>query len=157
MSEGVEVRDGDKICKINFVAPAASIPVLLADTGQVEWVRWGRRKKEPGQGPYGGWARLTTVRAGSWEALQPTRGYVLAERFIQESIRGRRLSQWTPVPDGQAIDCLVIGEGSERVAYVITTTPPPALQKTYSRWPHLIDLPAGREAEQPPTLSDAHA
>lgn len=143
MCDGVEVRDGNKAIKVNFVAPAALVPVLLADDGAVEWIRWGRRKKEQGVGPVGGWARQQTMHSGNWDVLNQQMGFVLAQRFIQESILGRRLSQWVHVPPTQAIACVVIGEACSRSAYIVTTMPPPELKKTYSRWPLLVDIPEG--------------
>lgn len=35
-----------------------------------------------------------------------------------------RLSHWLDVPDGYALECLVLGEGEARRVYVVTTEAP---------------------------------
>lgn len=144
MCSGVETRNGDKISKSLFIGVRPRLPVLIANSAEVEWICWGRRKKEMGSGPQGGWARISTVQAGDWEMMQPQRGYALIERFLQKEgssgTPGRRLSQWVLVPRGQVVECLVVGLGAERRAYIITTTPPVEFQRFRDRWPLMVDL-----------------
>lgn len=139
MCEGLEIYKDQKFCKVNFVSPIARLPVLIAESGRIEWVNWGRRKKESGVGPLGGWARLTTIQAGDWDIFEPLQGLVVAKRFNQavggSNLQSRRLSQWHDVPKGSAIKCIVIGEGLERRLYIVTTAPPPQHQQISGRWP----------------------
>ena len=145
MCGGIEVWGEEKARKLYFVGENPALPVLLEDSTQVEWIRWGRKKHEKTNSPQGGWARATTVEAGDWSVYQPRRAVAIVERFFQgeraSGLRGRRLSQWVFVPKGQGIECLVIGEGEERRAYVVTTTPPAKFKGLADRWPMLIELP----------------
>lgn len=79
MCGGVEAREADKVWKIYFPNPKAAIPVLLEESGQLDWIHWGRRKEELGTGPRGGWARLSTVQSGSWEKYRPRRGFGMVQ------------------------------------------------------------------------------
>lgn len=140
MCGGVEAREADKIWRIYFPNPKAALPVLLEDSGQRDWITWGRRREQPGYGPEGGWARLNSVEAGSWAKYHPRRGFGMVQRFMEKEGQPgekNRASHWFDVPDGQALECLVIGEGEQRRVYVVTTTPPTELAWIHDRWPLL--------------------
>jgi len=49
-----------------------------------------------------------------------------------------RPSHWFDVPEGFALECLVIGEGEQRRAYVVTTEPPAEHAWIHDRWPLLV-------------------
>lgn len=50
---------------VYFPSPKAALPVLKK-CGEVEWVKWGRRKEENVPFfPNGDWARLDSIKAGS--------------------------------------------------------------------------------------------
>lgn len=162
MCGGVEIFTEEKARKIYFVGESAALPVMMENTDQVEWIRWGRRKNEKSNAPQGGWARLTNIQAGDWTIYQPRRGVACVERFLQgernSGLRGRRLSQWIFAPKGQGIECLVIGEGDERRAYMVVTTPPAKFKSIADRWPLLTELIESmapiHEASIPPSTSD---
>lgn len=153
MCSGVEVRIGDRTSKIYYQTAMAALPVKLPGAGALEWIIWGRRKGEAGSSPQGGWARLSTIDLGTWEVLQPIRAQAIVERFMQNQgsagLRGRRLSQWIEVPLGMAIECLVVGEGQNRRAYVITTTPPPKYKWARDHWPLLGEVEEWLAQEAP--------
>ncbi|MDA0426038.1 hypothetical protein NPN27_12200 [Stutzerimonas stutzeri] len=143
MCGGVEAREADKVWKIYFPNPKAAIPVLLEESGQLDWIHWGRRKEEPGNGPKGGWARLSTVQSGGWEKYRPRRGYGMVQRYMEKEGRPgekNRTSHWFDVPEGFALECLVIGEGEQRRVYVVTTAPPAEYEWIHDRWPLLTVL-----------------
>lgn len=50
MCGGVEAREAEKIWKIYFPNPKAALSVLLEDSGQLDWISWGRRTEQPGYG-----------------------------------------------------------------------------------------------------------
>ena len=138
MCGGVEAREADKVWKIYFPNPKAAIPVLLEDTGQLDWIHWGRRKEEAGSGPQGGWARLSTVAAGGWAKHKPPRGFGMVQRFMEKEGQPgdkNRPSHWFDVPEGYALECLVIGEGEQQRVYVVTTDPPEEYAWIHDRWP----------------------
>lgn len=143
MCGGVEAREAENIWKIYFPNPKAAIPVLLEGSGQLDWIAWGRRKEQPGFGPEGGWARLSTVQAGGWTKYNPRRAFSLVQRFMEKEGRAgekNRISHWFDVPEGYALECLVIGEGEQRRVYVITTEPPTEYAWIHDRWPVLTAL-----------------
>lgn len=130
MCGGVEARE-------------AAIPVLLEGSGQLDWIVWGRRKEQPGYGPPGGWAKLSTVEAGGWAKYHPRRAFSLVQRFMEKEGRTgerNRISHWFDVPEGYALECLLIGEGEQRRVYVITTEPPTEYAWIHDRWPVLTAL-----------------
>ena len=144
MCGGVEAREAEKIWKIYFPNPKAALPVLLEDSGQLDWITWGRRTEQPGYGPPGGWAKLSTVQAGGWAKYHPRRGFVMAQRFMEKEGRPGerdRASHWFDVPEGHALECLVIGEGEQRRVYVVTTEPPAEDAWIHDRWPLIVAKP----------------
>ena len=144
MCGGVEAREADKIWKIYFPNPKAAMPVLLEGSGQLDWISWGRRKDESGNGPQGGWARLSTVQAGGGEKYSQRHGYAMVQRFMEKEGRPgekNRVSHWFDVPESSALECLVIGEGEERRVYVITTEPPADYEWLHDRWPLVVKIP----------------
>ena len=143
MCGGVEAREAGKTWKIYFPNPKAAIPVLLEGSTQLDWIQWGRRKEEQGNGPQGGWARLSTVQGGGWGKYKPRPGFAMVQRFMEkegESGGKKRLSHWFDVPNGYALKCLVIGEGEQQRVYVVTTEPPAEYAWIHDRWPMLIKV-----------------
>lgn len=143
MCGGVEAREADKVWRIYFPNPKAAIPVQMEGSVQLDWIHWGRRKEEPGSSPQGGWARLSTVEAGGWDRYKPRRGFGMVERFMEKEGRlgdKNRPSHWFDVPQGYALECLIIGEGEQRRVYVVTTDPPEEYAWIHDRWPLLAEL-----------------
>lgn len=139
MCGGVEIsgrytRTGEQL-KIYFPNPRAALPVLTGDGQEIVWVPWGRRRQQPGKGPQGGWARLSSVEEGRWEKYEPTRVHIPAAKFMEKD--EEKVSHWFDLEDEQVIDGLVIGEKDQQRVYVITTTPPAGLEWVHDRWPLL--------------------
>lgn len=136
MCGGVEIsgkytHTGEQL-KIYFPNPKAALPVLGAN-GEAMWVPWGRRREQPGKGPAGGWARLSSIEEGKWEKYGPMRVRIPAARFMEKD--GNKVSHWFDLKDDQVIEGLVIGEGEEQRVYVITTSPPAEHEWVHDRWP----------------------
>ncbi|MBB2496482.1 hypothetical protein [Aquipseudomonas ullengensis] len=139
----MEAREADKVWKIYFPNPKAVIPVLLEEGGQLDWITWGRRKEQPGSGPQGGWAQPSTLKAGDWARYSPRRGFVMVQRFMEKEGKfgeKNRQSHWLNVPDGYALECLVLGEGDARQAYIGTTGAPEEHKWIHDRWPVLARI-----------------
>jgi hypothetical protein len=117
--------------------------VPLEGSGQLDWIQRGRRKEEPGEGPPGGWARISTVQTGGWAKYRPLRGLAMVHRFMQKGGHPgdkNRQSHWFDVPEGYALGCLVLGEGAQRRVYIVTTDAPAEYAWINDRWPLLEEL-----------------
>lgn len=158
MCSGIEARHEDRVYRVIFESVNAAFPVQFADTGEIQLIKWGRRKKELGTGPQGGWARQSTIDSGGWAYMQPRRGYGLIERFMvgraSPGLHGRRLSQWIEVPAGEALDCLIVGEGDLQRAYVVTTSPPAKYRAINDKWPVLTRIELSPIGDQQVALRD---
>lgn len=115
MCGGVEIsgrytRAGEQL-KIYFPNPKSALPVLGGD-GDVVWMPWGRRREQSGKGPYGGWARLSSIEEGRWKKYGPTRVRIPAERFMEKD--ELKVSHWFGLDPDHAIEGLVIGEESSK-------------------------------------------
>lgn len=58
---------------------------------------------------------------------RPRRGFGMVQRYMEKEGRPgekNRTSHWFDVPEGFALECLVIGEGEQRRVYIVTTAPP---------------------------------
>jgi len=139
MCGGIEARDAQKSYKVYFPSPKAAIPVLSKDGIDLGWVRWGRRKGEPGGTPQGGWAKLDTVDRGGWDKYHPQHVLGLVERYMEKD--SERTSHWFDVGQGFALECLLVGEGDDQRVYVVTTSPPPEYAWIHDRWPLLAAIP----------------
>lgn len=103
----------------------------------------GRRDKESGYEPAGGWARLERIQAGTWGKYHPRRGLGLVQRFMEKEGQPgdkNRPSHWFDVPQDYALSCLVLGEGENRRVYVVTTDPPPEYAWIHDRWPLICSV-----------------
>jgi putative SOS response-associated peptidase YedK len=139
MCGGVEIsgrytRTGEQL-KIYFPNPRAALPVLCSDGSETVWVPWGRRREQPGKGPQGGWARLSSIEEGKWQKYGPTRVRIPAARFMEKD--EAKNSHWFDLQDDQVIEGLVIGEEEQQRVYVITTDAPRDRAWVHDRWPLL--------------------
>ncbi|MDH0748862.1 hypothetical protein N5D61_21270 [Pseudomonas sp. GD03842] len=142
MCGGVEAKDKNRAyepVRVYFPNPMAALPVVLEDGTDLGWVRWGRRKEQPGWGPQGGWAKYETIERGGWEKYHPQRAIALVSRFMEKD--AERVSHWFDMNDGYGLECLVIGEAQERRVYVVTRAPPAAYEWLHDRWPAVTPVP----------------
>lgn len=140
MCGGVEALEAEKIY---FPNPKAALPVLLDGSGQIDWIQWGRRKEESGDGPPGGWARLSTMQSGGWAKYRPRRGLAMVQRFMEKDGHPgerNRQSYWFDLPEGYALECLVIEDRGVMRVYVVTTEPPTEYAWIHDRWPLSVDI-----------------
>jgi len=138
MCGGVEIsgkytKTGEQL-KIYFPNPRAALPVLSV-SDEVIWVPWGRRREQPGKGPQGGWARLSSVEEGKWMKYGPTRVRIPASSFMEKD--ESKVSHWFDLDAGQALEGLVIGEGDQQRVYVITTEAIDDQAWVHDQWPLL--------------------
>jgi hypothetical protein len=143
MCGGVEAREADKVWKIYFPNPKAALPVMFPDGGQIDWIHWGRRREEIGGSPRGGWAKLESIHTGVWKKHHPQRALAMVQRLMEKEGHvgdKHRPSHWFNVPEGYALECLVIGEEDQRRVYVVTTEPPEEYAWVHDRWPRVVPI-----------------
>lgn len=81
------------------------------------------------------------MQSGGWARFRPQRGLAMVQRFMEKDGRPgdkNRQSHWFDVPEGHALECLVIGEGEHRQVYVVTTDSPAEYAWVHDRWPLLV-------------------
>jgi len=116
-----------------FPNPKAVLPVKKKD-GEVILLPWGRRKKQVGQLPNGGWARLDSIYAGRWERFSPISVKIPVSQFMEKDIEGT--SHWFDVTKGKWIQGLVARAGQEQRVYVVTVEPEME-DAVHDRWPRI--------------------
>lgn len=118
-----------------FPNPKAALPVLKQD-GQIILLPWGRRKKQTGQLPVTGWARIESIYSGKWDCFFPTPVKIPALSFMEKDFEGA--SHWYDLQRGQFIQGLVAKVGNERRVYVVTLEPELEMVEIHSRWPRVV-------------------
>ena len=64
----------------------------------------------------------------------------MVQRFMEKDGHPgdkNRQSHWFDVPEGSALECLVIGEGEQRRVHIVTTNAPAEYTWIHDRWPLL--------------------
>ena len=125
--DGLEVRTA-------FDNPRARLPVRQRKGGALLFT-WGRRPRQRGALPSGGWARLESIRAGEWDQWFPRPVKLPLQRFAERDGLGE--VRWFEVTRGRWIQGLLAREGEERRVYVVTLTPT-RLDATCDRWPRIM-------------------
>ena len=137
MCGGVEyTHEGNKL-KIYFPDPRAHLPVRTRN-GNIRLIPWGRRKKQTGPLPVGGWARLESIEKGQWDRWFPKPVKIIIDQFMEKDIENN--SHWFELTKGQCIQGLLARSGNDTRVYVVTIAPemPDAI---HDRWPRIISMP----------------
>lgn len=117
-----------------FPNPAAQLPVMRRNR-EVMLLPWGRRQKQQGALPLGGWARLDSIYAGRWDKWFPKAVKLPIASFMEKDIEGN--SHWFDLTKGQWIQGLIARHGSEQRIYIVTITPEME-SAVHARWPRII-------------------
>ena len=117
-----------------FPNPKARLPVKRRNGG-IELLPWGRRKKQAGNLPLGGWARLESIYEGRWDRWHPTPVKLGVSQFMEKDIEGS--SRWFDITPGKWIQGLVAHWDKERRIYVVTITPETE-DAVHQRWPRVL-------------------
>lgn len=144
MCSGVEVYEEGKRWEIHAPSHIAALPVWIE--GRLEWITWGRREGEDGDSPPGWW--LTEDEATN-TTFRSQRGLVYALRFLIDDAEttnsGHLQGQWHEVPEGYALDCIVLRSRGQRRAYIVTLTTKSESPMASGRWPYLTQLIYGQK------------
>ena len=70
-----------------FPNPKAVLPVKMKK-GNEQLFPWGRRTKQMGRLPKGGWARLDSIYAGRWDRFMPVAVKLPISSFMEKDIEG---------------------------------------------------------------------
>ena len=134
MPEAVMYLFRGEILTVYFTHPKATLPVLLQNGG-VQLLSWGRRQSQSGQLPFGGWAKLTSIKKGRWDAYRPRPVKLPLLKFMEKDFEGN--THWFDVIKGHWVQGLIAHEGDEQRLYVVTITPELA-DTRYDRWPRVM-------------------
>jgi hypothetical protein len=131
------IEPSGKEWKMYFPNPKAALPVANPD-GSIEWVKWGRRKEEQAPFVQGGWARLDSIESGKWDRHNPLHVKLAVQSFMEKD--EAKVSHWIDIPEGQAIEALIVEHDAEKRLYVITEETPVEFSWVHDRWPRLINI-----------------
>jgi hypothetical protein len=134
MCGGVYYAINGQDIRVYFPNPAAQLPVK-ARTGGMCTLAWGRRQKQAGKLPFGGWARLDSIYAGRWDRWFPVPVKLPVKSFMEQDLEGH--SRWYDLTKGQWIQGLVARYQHERRVYVVTIEPELA-EAIHGRWPRIM-------------------
>lgn len=118
-----------------FERGGARLPISARKNAQVILVPWGRRPREQGLLPVGGWAKLTHIQAGNWDKFHPRPVKLPVLAFAERDVTGRE--QWFEVTRGQYLQACLARQGNERRVYVVTLDCSPE-EVEFERWPRLV-------------------
>lgn len=117
-----------------FPNPHAQLPVRQR-RGDVVLLPWGRRQRQPGKLPLGGWARHESIQEGRWDRWNPIPVKLIVDEFMEKDHEG--VSHWFMVTTGKWIQGLVATWEEERRVYVVTITPEMD-NAVHDRWPRIL-------------------
>jgi hypothetical protein len=139
----VKYRHDGALVFVHFAKPGAVLPVLLR-SGEVRYVPWGRRQGESGRLPLSGWARLDSVRKGTWDKYSPVPVRIPVQQFMERDWEGA--ARWYNVGEDFALQGVLAGCGDEVRVYVIAVRPSTtALRQMHQRWPRIVKSDARTE------------
>ena len=134
MCSGIYYAYRGQDVRVYFPNPGAMLPVRKR-SGEYELLPWGRRGKQAGKLPLGGWARLDSIYAGRWDYWQPVPVKLAVKSFMEKDIENN--GHWYDLVRGQWIQGLVARNGYERRVYVVTVVPE-MMDAIHERWPRIM-------------------
>lgn len=138
MCSGVRYTESSgKEWKVYFPNPKAALPVVKSD-GSIEWVKWGRRREEQAPFVQGGWARSDSIELGKWERYNPVIVQLAAHSFMEKD--AEKVSHWIDVPQGMAIQALIVSNNDEQRVYVVTEDTPEEYAWVHDRFSNSREL-----------------
>jgi len=136
MCSGVEFEYQGDVLKSYFPNPYAKLPVRKKD-GSIILMPWGRREKQDGHLPRGGWARLDAIYAGKWDKYFPRPVKIPVLRYMEKDYEGK--SHWYELLKRDCIQGLLAREGNELRVYVVTIEAEYQDLDYHERSPRIVD------------------
>ena len=124
----------DEIQKIYFPNPTAVLPVLKRD-GSFMYCPWGRREKQEGALPLGGWAQLESLKKGIWDKYFPKHVKIYVQEFMERD-KATGQTNWFSVTKGSYIHGIIAQHNNEFRLYVVTI--PSHDKDIHDLWPRII-------------------
>lgn len=137
MCGGVYFEYKDNVLRQYFPNPKAVLPVRTKDDSLI-LMPWGRRQKQEGNLPLGGWARLDSIYTGVWDKYFPTPIKIPALSFMEKDFEGN--SHWYDLNKGQFIQGLLARHNNEQRVYVVTIEPELEDANIHNRWPRIVQF-----------------
>lgn len=134
MCGGVYYSIHDQDIRVYFRNPKAQLPVKVR-SGDAITLAWGRRYKQAGTLPLGGWAHLDSIYAGRWDRWFPVAVKIPVKSFMEKDLEGH--GHWYDLTKGQWIQGLVARHRQERRVYVVTIEPE-LVDAIHGRWPRIM-------------------
>lgn len=135
MCGGVYYMHNGEPQRVYFPNPAAQLPVTVRGGNDPVLMPWGRRQKQSGILPQGGWARLESIYAGHWDKYFPRSIKIPVLSFMEKDFEGN--SHWFDVTRGQWIQGLLAQSREEHRIYVVTIIPEME-GAIHDRWPRIL-------------------
>jgi len=137
MCGGVYFEHKDDVLRQYFPNPKAVLPVRKKDDSLI-LMPWGRRQKQEGSLPLGGWARLDSIYTGVWDKYFPTPIKIPALSFMEKDFEGN--SHWYDLNKGQFIQGLLARHNNEQRVYVVTIEPELEDANIHNRWHRIVQF-----------------
>jgi hypothetical protein len=134
MCGGVYYTHNGQDIRVYFPNPNARLPVREKN-GSICLLPWGRRSKQPGHLPLGGWARLDSIYGGRWERWFPVPIKVPVKSFMEKDLEDH--SHWYDLTRGKWLQGLVARDRHEQRVYIVTIDPEME-NSSHNRWPRIM-------------------
>ena len=99
----------------------------------------GESDNEPGylgSWPDTGWAPLDTIRAGTWNRLDPQPVKICVARFC--IVDRWDVPLWYPLQRGQYLQGLLATLRGQKRVYVVAVAPPEGVELAIEMWPRIV-------------------
>lgn len=128
-----------QVRKAYFPIPRVEVPIL--SPSGVSMVQWGKRQGEDPEIdiPVTGWARIASLKAGSWNRYQPRRVYIPALAWMEKD--ANRDSHWFDMEAGTALLGVKIQANGRDFVYIVTRPARDVYAKVHQRMPMVVAVP----------------
>ena len=115
-----------------FINPKATVPLTEKNSNLIKEMPWGRRPQQSGQLPMGGWVEYEHLSKGRYDRFFPRTVKLNVFAYLTHACDGREL--WVDVLEAQWVQAVILREGQEQRAYVITIPVSQQMRKPKIEW-----------------------